>query len=178
MSLQESCRRVKLILSDVDGVMTDGGVTFTATGDEVKTFNIRDGLGIRLWQEAGGAFGVVTGRDSPVVAQRCRELRVEIVHQGVGDKLPVVEQIAAERGLALSQIAYIGDDLPDLPVVRAVGLGVAVADAAAEVRGVARYVTSLAGGRGAVRELVEVVLQNVGGWEQAVARFGLTAPIP
>lgn len=171
MSLVESCRRVKLLLSDVDGVMTDGGVMFDSEGRESKTFNIQDGLGIRLWQRAGGEFGVVTGRESAVVAQRCAELGVEIVHQGVAVKAPVIERIAADRGLHLNEVAYLGDDLPDLAPIRAVGLGVAVADAAEEARAAADYVTSRPGGRGAVRELVELILKNSDRWDAVLTEF-------
>jgi YrbI family 3-deoxy-D-manno-octulosonate 8-phosphate phosphatase len=165
MSLAATCRRIKLLLSDVDGVMTDGGVTYDSAGNETKTFNIRDGLGIRLWQRAGGQFGVVTGRESSIVARRCAELEVTLLRQGVSDKLPVVLAIAQECGLTLNEVAYIGDDLPDLPAIRAVGFGVAVADAAEELLNDADYVTSLSGGRGAVRELVEVILKNSDRWE-------------
>ncbi|MCA9241680.1 MAG: HAD-IIIA family hydrolase [Planctomycetales bacterium] len=165
MSLAQTCQHIQLLLSDVDGVMTNGAVTYDSAGHESKTFNIRDGLGIRLWQHAGGRFGVVTGRDSPVTKRRCDELGIAILHQGAGDKLPIVKQIAESEGLSLDQVAYIGDDLPDLPVVRAVGLGVAVADAAEEVQAAAGYTTSLPGGRGAVRELIEVIMKNSDRWE-------------
>lgn len=160
MTLADTCRHIKLLLSDVDGVMTDGSVIYDANGVELKSFNIRDGLGIRLWQRAGGAFGVVTGRESPMVTRRCQELDIEIVHQNAGDKLPVVEQIAAEQDVMLSEIAYIGDDLPDLPVIKAVGLGVAVADAAEELLHAADMTTTLPGGRGAIRELIELILKQ------------------
>lgn len=166
---------IQLLLSDVDGVMTDGGVAFGETegGEQVelKTFSIRDGLGIRLWQRAGGEFGIVTGRESGIVARRAAELDIAILAQGVSDKLPVVERIAAERGVALDQIAYVGDDLPDLPVIRAVGLGVAVADAAAEVKAGADLVLTTPGGRGAVRELVEKILKDAGRWNDLLAPF-------
>ncbi|MEM6330202.1 MAG: HAD hydrolase family protein [Planctomycetota bacterium] len=160
---------IQLLLSDVDGVMTDGGVTLTRGGGEQMTFSIRDGLGIKLWQHAGGQFGIVTGRQTEMVGQRAEALGVEVVHQGVADKLPVVEQIAAERGVPLEHIAYLGDDLPDLPAIRAVGLGVAVADAAAEVQTGADLVLQTPGGRGAVRELVETLLKESGKWDALLA---------
>lgn len=164
MPLAQSCQRIKLLLSDVDGVMTDGSVTFDSQGHETKTFNIRDGLGIRLWQRAGGEFGVVTGRQSSIVARRCEELDVKLLRQGISDKLPVVEQLARDCGCTLEETAYLGDDLPDLPVIQAVGLGAVVADAAEELLAGATYVTSQPGGRGAVRELVEVILKNSDRW--------------
>jgi len=171
VSLTTTCRRIKLILSDVDGVMTDGAVTFGSGGLELKTFNIRDGLGVKLWQRSGGLFGIVTGRRSEIVERRAAELKVAILRQGIDDKLPVVNEIAAECGVSLAEIAYIGDDLPDLPVVRAVGLGVTVNDGAEELRQAAAYITSQPGGRGAVRELVEVILKNSDRWDETVLQF-------
>lgn len=162
---------IKLLLSDVDGVMTTGTVTYDAAGLETKTFNIRDGLGIKLWQLAGGQFGIVTGRTSSIVAQRSEELGIEIVEQGAVVKPPVVERIANERGLSLSEIAYVGDDLPDMQVIRSVGVGAAVADAADEVKAAADIVLDTPGGRGAVRELIERLLRDAGKWETVLAAF-------
>jgi 3-deoxy-D-manno-octulosonate 8-phosphate phosphatase (KDO 8-P phosphatase) len=163
--------RVQLLLLDVDGVLTDGGVTWNNQGIESKTFNIRDGLGIKLWQRAGGHTGIVTGRSSHVVQLRADELGIGIVRQGVGDKLEMVETILAEIGLSWEQTAFMGDDLPDLAVVARSGVGIAVADAAAELRAAAAFVTCLSGGRGAVREVVERLLAARGSWEAIVARF-------
>lgn len=166
MLTAEQTTPIKLLLSDVDGVMTDGGLTFDSNGVESKTFSVRDGLGIRLWQRMGGDFGIITGRLSPIVEQRANELDIQLLKQGIGDKLPVLKDIAEERGIPLEAIAYIGDDLPDLPAIQAVGLGVAVADAAAEVREGADWVTKTAGGHGAVRELVEMILKSSGRWSE------------
>lgn len=161
--------RVELLLLDVDGVLTDGGVTLTATGEELKTFSIRDGLGLRLWQRAGYRAGIVTGRESGAVAARARELGIAIVRQGVADKTAAVAEILAATGLAWEQAAFVGDDLPDLPVVRRCGLGVAVADACAELVAEADLVTDRPGGHGAVREVVERLLHARGAWPAAVA---------
>lgn len=158
---------IRLLLTDVDGVLTDGSLTFDSNGVETKTFNVRDGLGIRLWQRAGGTVGIVTGRLSTIVETRAQELDVEIIHQGVKEKLPIVKEIAAEHGLSLDQVAYLGDDLPDLPVINAVGFGVAVADAAPELLEAANYVTQKPGGRGALREVVEKLLKDSSRWETA-----------
>lgn len=171
MSLTHVCSQIRLLLSDVDGVMTDGGLTFSGTGEETKTFHIRDGLGIRLWQRAGGQFGMVTGRKSTVVERRAAELGVTLLRQGSDDKLPLVQELAQEVGVGLEQVAYIGDDLPDLATIRAVGLGIAVADAVEEVRAAARYTSSSCGGRGVVREVVELLLKNTGRWDAAVAGY-------
>jgi 3-deoxy-D-manno-octulosonate 8-phosphate phosphatase (KDO 8-P phosphatase) len=162
---------IQLLLLDCDGVLTDGGVTWSEDGIEQKTFHIRDGLGIKLWQQAGGQVGIVTGRSSRVVEWRARELGIDFVRQGVGDKLAVVADLVAAAGLGWEAVAYVGDDLPDLPVVSRVGLGVAVADACPELRAAAGLVTSLPGGQGAVRELIERLLKARGGWEELIASY-------
>jgi 3-deoxy-D-manno-octulosonate 8-phosphate phosphatase (KDO 8-P phosphatase) len=171
MKLAERCAAIELLLTDVDGVLTDGGVFIDNDGVESKCFNIRDGLGIRLWQNSGGLAGIVTGRSSQIVKLRAAELDMEIVRQGVKEKLPVVEEILATLKLQPEQLAYIGDDLPDVPVIRFAGLGIAVADAPEEVRGAADYVTSVPGGGGAVREVVELLLKNTGKWESVIEKF-------
>jgi len=169
--LDRRLARVQLLLLDVDGVLTDGGVTWDNQGIESKTFHIRDGLGLRLWQRAGGRTGIVTGRSSHVVQLRAEELGIAFVRQGVDDKLPAAQAILAECGLAWEQAAFLGDDLPDLPVVRQCGVGVAVADACPELVAAADLVTRLPGGRGAVRELVERLLRARGVWEAVVERY-------
>ena len=126
---------------------------------------------MRLWQQAGGQAGIVTGRSSQIVKLRAAELDMEVVRQGVKEKLPEVQAIAASLKLAAEQIAYIGDDLPDVPTIRYAGLGIAVADAPEEVRDAADYVTSVPGGRGAVREVVELLLKNTGNWETIIRRY-------
>ncbi len=162
---------VQLLLLDCDGVLTDGGVTWSDDGVELKTFHIRDGLGIRGWQGAGGRTGIITGRSSRIVERRAAELGIEFVRQGVADKLAVAEAIIKECGLSWEQTAFMGDDLPDLPVVTRCGVGVAVADACAELRAAAAVVTNLPGGRGAVRELVERMLRARGAWERVVSGY-------
>jgi 3-deoxy-D-manno-octulosonate 8-phosphate phosphatase (KDO 8-P phosphatase) len=171
MKLAERCAAIELLLTDVDGVLTDGGVILDNQGVESKCFNIRDGLGVRLWQNSGGLAGIVTGRSSQIVKLRAAELDMEIVRQGVKEKLPVVEEILATLKLRPEQLAYIGDDLPDVPVIRYAGLGIAVADAPEEVRGAADYVTSVPGGGGAVREVVELLLKNTEKWESVIEKF-------
>ena len=163
--------RVQLLLLDVDGVLTDGGVTWNNEGVEQKTFNIRDGLGLRLWQRAGCRAGIVTGRSSRIVQLRAEELGIGIVRQGVEDKLAVAAAIVAECGLSWEQTAFIGDDLPDLPVVMRCGIGAAVADACPELVAAAHVVTRRPGGRGAVRELIERLLAARGGWAPIVDRY-------
>lgn len=171
MKLSHRCAAIRLLLTDVDGVLTDGGVIFDNQGVESKCFNIRDGLAVRLWQQSGGAAGLVTGRSSRIVELRAAELDMAVVRQGVKDKLAEVEEIAASMGLKPEQIAYVGDDLPDLPTIRYAGLGIAVADAPEEVRAAADYVTSVPGGAGAVREVVELILKNSGRWEEVIQKY-------
>jgi 3-deoxy-D-manno-octulosonate 8-phosphate phosphatase (KDO 8-P phosphatase) len=171
MSPNERCRPIRLILSDVDGVLTDGGIVFDNQGIEAKRFHVRDGMGIRLWQKAGYRFGLITHRSSNIVKMRVAELGIEIVRQGVDNKLTAMRGILAELRLTPNQACYLGDDLPDLSVVRAVGFGVAVADACEELRQSAHYVTKLPGGTGAVRETIELILKAQGRWEDLIQTY-------
>ena len=171
MKLEQRCQDIELVLADVDGVLTPGQIVFNNQGIETKQFHIRDGLGIRLWQRAGYKFGLITGRSSHIVKIRAAELNVEIVRQTAEDKLPVAQEILSQLGLEPHQTCYIGDDLPDLPVIRAVGLGVAVADACSEVRQAAHYVTELGGGLGAVRETIEIILKAQRRWDDLIRKY-------
>ena len=169
--LEDRLRVIRLLLLDVDGVLTDGMVTWDNNGIEQKAFHIRDGLGIKLWAKSGGLTGIVTGRSSHVVAVRAGELGIGIVRQGVSDKRAAAEAILAEHGLGWNEAAFLGDDLPDLACVVACGVGVAVADACRELREAAYIVTIAGGGRGAVREVIERILEARGVWEAAVRRY-------
>lgn len=169
--LAAKCRSIELLLSDVDGVMTDGRIIYDNQGIETKRFHVRDGVAVKLWQKSGNQFGIITQRSSHAVKIRASELDVSLVRQGAAEKIVVLHEIVEKLGLELSQVCYIGDDLPDLPVIRAVGLGVAVADAAAEVRQAADFITSLPGGQGAVRETVETILQSQQRWEDLVRSY-------
>ena len=173
MNLLDHCRQIELILSDVDGVLTDGGVLFDNQGIEIKQFHIRDGLGIKLWQKAGYRFGLLTARTSHIVKVRAAELNVGIVRQGFENKLPTATQLIEELDLTPGQVCHIGDDLTDLSLIRHVGLGVAVADAVKEVRDAAGYVTTLPGGRGAVREVVELLLRSKNRWDDLIRNYWL-----
>jgi YrbI family 3-deoxy-D-manno-octulosonate 8-phosphate phosphatase len=160
-----------LILADVDGVLTDGGIVFDNQGIESKKFHVRDGLGIKLWRRAGYKFGVLTARNSHIVKVRANELGVDIVRQGFEDKLAKALEVIHECKLSPEQVCFIGDDLPDLPVMQRVGYGAAVADAVKEVRDSADYVTRVAGGHGAVREVIEVVLKAKLQWEDLIRKY-------
>lgn len=171
MTLVKSCQAIELILSDVDGVLTNGSIIFDNEGIETKRFHIRDGLGIKLWQRSGGKFGLVTGRSSHIVNVRATELGINVVRQGIEQKTIALREIGGELKLAPEQICYIGDDLPDLAAVKLAGLGVAVADACPELRQAADYVTSLPGGQGAVRETIELILKSQQRWEDLLQQY-------
>jgi 3-deoxy-D-manno-octulosonate 8-phosphate phosphatase (KDO 8-P phosphatase) len=172
MSLTAACEKIELILSDVDGVMTDGGIRLIDDGQQMVKFHIRDGMGVRLWREAGKRFGIVTGRNLESIRRRAADLWLDIIRLGIDDKLPAVDELAAEFGLSREQVCFIGDDLLDLASIRAVGLGVAVADAVEDVRRVAKYVTSVPGGAAPVREVIELILKNTGRWDDVMRRYG------
>jgi YrbI family 3-deoxy-D-manno-octulosonate 8-phosphate phosphatase len=171
MTLDERCQPIELILSDVDGVLTDGHIVLDSQAVETKSFHIRDGMGIRLWQKAGYQFGLITLRSSHIVKVRAAELGIRIIRQGTDDKLAAVRQILHELRLERRQVCYLGDDLPDLRTVCAVGLGVAVADACAELRQVAHHVTVAGGGEGAVREIVELILKAQRRWDDLIQAY-------
>jgi 3-deoxy-D-manno-octulosonate 8-phosphate phosphatase (KDO 8-P phosphatase) len=172
-------RRIRVVGLDVDGVLTDGGIylgAVEAAGQgapfEFKRYDIQDGLGIQLLRACGVQVVVITGRVSASVAQRARELRVDaLVQDPEARKLPALRRLAAERGVALDEVAFVGDDLPDLAVLRAVGLPVAVGNAVAEVRAACQVQLAAGGGRGAVREFAEALLRARGEWEGAVERY-------
>lgn len=169
--LHQRCQKVRMLLMDVDGVLTDGGITCDSDGKEIKTFHVRDGLGIKLWMKAGKWAGIVSGRSSPVVKRRAAELGITALVQGADDKRPAFARLLGEYHLSADAVCYVGDDLPDLPLIRQAGVGVAVADACEEARRAAHYVTQAAGGKGAVRELIELLLKAQGLWAEVLGRF-------
>ena len=171
VGIEARLARIRLLLLDVDGVLTDGSVTLSSAGEELKTFHVRDGLGLRVWQQSGGMVGIITGRSSRALTRRAEELGVGIVRQGIADKLAAAADIIEGCGVTWEETAFVGDDLPDLPVVARCGVGMAVADACLELKAAAGLVTELAGGRGAVREAIERMLRARGGWESAVAGY-------
>jgi len=162
---------IKLLVLDVDGVLTDGTLTINGDGSESKSFNSLDGHGIKMWRRAGLKVGFLSGRLSGPTKYRAEQLGVDYVFEDCHDKLPVMEKLLGEAGLSANEVAYIGDDLPDLPVIRYVGFGVAVANAVDEVKQYADYVTSRPGGSGAVREVIEYILRDSGKWEQLLKRY-------
>jgi 3-deoxy-D-manno-octulosonate 8-phosphate phosphatase (KDO 8-P phosphatase) len=164
---------IQLLLLDVDGVMTDGGIIYDGNGLETKIFNVKDGHGIKMLQRAGIEVGIITGRSSAVVNVRAQELGIELVYQGALRKLESYEDIKLKTGLTDSQIAYIGDDVIDVPVMRRVGFAAAPQDALAEAKRAAHYIASCNGGRGAVREVCDLILKGRGVWDEVAARYEL-----
>ena len=157
-AIRRRARAVRLLVLDVDGVLTDAGMYYAESGDEWKKFNTRDGQGIALVQAADVRVAIVTREQTAIVARRAAKLRIEDVHQGVTDKLAVVQALAARHGVAREAVCYVGDDVGDLEAMRWVGFAVAVADALPAARRAAHWVTPQAGGQGAVREVCELIL--------------------
>jgi 3-deoxy-D-manno-octulosonate 8-phosphate phosphatase (KDO 8-P phosphatase) len=162
---------VRLLLLDVDGVLTDGTIVYTHSGTEMKSFNTKDGFGIRILQESGVAVGVITARSSEAVRRRAEDLKLAHVHQGIRNKIEVFEEILAKEKLTPAQVAYMGDDWLDLPLLIRVGFAAAPADAVAEVREAAHYVTTLPGGRGAVREVCMLLIAAQGKEGELLERY-------
>ena len=163
--------KITLLALDVDGVLTDGTLVINADGSETKFFSSLDGHGIKMWQRAGLKVALISGRASPPTERRAEQLNIEYVFQDCHDKLPAVEQLLEQIGLLPENIAFVGDDLTDMPVMRYVGFAVAVANAVDEVKECADYVTTRPGGSGAVREVIEYILKNSGRWRELMKRY-------
>jgi len=162
---------IRLIVIDVDGTMTDGSLVIGRAGEEIKSFSVRDGIGIKFAQEAGIEVALLSGRASEIVERRAEMLGITLVRLGHDLKLPVVEELAGDMGIGLDAVAYIGDDVVDLVPIREVALGIAVADAADDVCAAADVVTEQRGGHGAVREAIESILRARGDWDDIVTRY-------
>jgi 3-deoxy-D-manno-octulosonate 8-phosphate phosphatase (KDO 8-P phosphatase) len=168
-TLKKRAVQIKLLLMDVDGTMTDGSVTLLSQTDgtalEIKTFDAHDGQGLTLAQTAGLHTGCITGRESAALLRRAHEMKMEFIYMKQPVKMPAYEEILRKAGLSDSAVAYIGDDLPDIPLMRRAGLAIAVGDAVPEVKEAAHYTTKALAGHGAIREAVELVLKSKGIWE-------------
>lgn len=167
-----SLARIRMLVTDVDGVLTDGRLHFDIEGRELKSFHVHDGAGIVYWHRHGGLSGFLSGRGGHVVETRAKELGVHELHLGQLDKGPALDSILAAQDLAAEEIAYVGDDLLDLPVIERVGFAAAPADARPEVLERVHYVTTARGGQGVVREVVELLLRARGVWQTVVERGG------
>src|SRR5210317_631889 len=163
--------RIKLLLLDVDGVMTDGRIIYLNDGGEAKAFDVKDGHGLKLIQRAGIKVGIITGRQSDIVARRAAELGIELVYQGAKDKMQPFMEILEKLGLKASEVAYVGDDLVDLPVMRLVGFSATVADASDDIKPYVDLVTGRPGGRGAVREVCDLLLKQSSLWTSVTSRY-------
>lgn len=162
---------IRFLILDIDGVMTDGSITYTSSGEELKTFNVQDGAGLKYWDRAGHAAGIITGRSSPMVERRAEELGIQYCEMGAKIKLPAFEQMLSRAGVTPEETAMLGDDLPDLPLIRRAGFGLAVRNAVGEVKEAADYITNKTGGQGAVREVIELILKAQGRWDAIMARY-------
>jgi 3-deoxy-D-manno-octulosonate 8-phosphate phosphatase (KDO 8-P phosphatase) len=171
--LLEKIKRIKLLILDVDGVLTDGRIIIDDLGNETKNFDVRDGHGLKLLMRYGIDVVLLTGRKSKVVEHRAEELGINEVYQGTKNKVEVLERILRKRDIGSDNIAYMGDDIVDVPVFRKVGFSVAVADAMVYVKKASDYITERRGGRGAVREICEIILQVHGKWDEIASTYDL-----
>ncbi|BCG23101.1 hypothetical protein TUM18999_12920 [Pseudomonas tohonis] len=169
--LLQRAKGIRLAVFDVDGVLTDGKLYFLVDGSEFKTFNTLDGHGIKMLINSGVRTAIISGRSTPVVERRARNLGIQHLYQGREDKMAVLDELLAELGLDYQQVAYLGDDLPDLPVIRRVGLGMAVASADGFVRQHAHGTTQARGGEGAAREFCELIMRAQGSLDAAQAAY-------
>ena len=174
LSIEHRASRIKLLLMDCDGVLTDGTLMLLENGDEQKAFNVRDGHGLVLLHRAGLKSGIISGRTSSFVRRRAQELGMdlELVRQGCLDKIKDFDELLAHAGIAANEVAFIGDDVTDIPLMLRVEFSVAVADGVKETRSVAHYVTQATGGHGAVREVTEIILKAQGHWNKLMERYG------
>jgi 3-deoxy-D-manno-octulosonate 8-phosphate phosphatase (KDO 8-P phosphatase) len=170
--LKKRAAQIKVLLMDVDGTMTDGGVTLLSQADgsalEIKTFDAHDGQGLTLAHTAGIRTGCITGRESSALLRRAHEMKMEFIYMKQPLKMPAYEEILKKAGVSDAAVGYVGDDLPDIPLLKRVGLAVAVGDAAPEVKKAAHYTTKAVAGRGAIREAIELILKSKGVWEEMI----------
>ncbi len=164
-------KEVEILLLDVDGILTDGGIILTSSNEEIKVFSVLDGMGIKLLQKIGVEVGIVSSRNSKVVEHRGKELGIEIIIQGELNKLSAVENILLKKGLTFKNLAYMGDDWVDIPLLKRAGLAVSVPNAWHPVKDYAHYITKREGGKGAVREVCELILRAKGKWEELFSRY-------
>jgi 3-deoxy-D-manno-octulosonate 8-phosphate phosphatase (KDO 8-P phosphatase) len=171
-ALKKRAAVIKVLLMDVDGTMTNGGVTLLSQPDgsalEIKTFDAHDGQGLTLANTAGIRTGCITGRESGALLRRANEMKMEFIYMKQPSKIPAYEEILRKAGVADSDVAYVGDDLPDLPILRRVGLAIAVGDAVPEVKKAAHFITPSVAGRGAIRDAIELILKSKGIWEEMI----------
>lgn len=168
--MKEQAKKVRMLLLDVDGVLTDGGIYYSSR-EECKCFNVRDGLGIKMLVQEGIPVGIISGRTSEAVARRAQELGINDVYQGVAHKLPAFEEILKKHRIEAEQVAFVGDDLADIPLLDRVGLAVSVADAEEAVKERSHYICQRPGGKGAVREVCDLILKAQGRWDKCLEQI-------
>ena len=168
---REKLQNIKLLLLDVDGVLTDGKIVYTDSGEQIKAFDVKDGHGLKLLMRSGVEVVLITGRESKVVLHRARDLGIQEVYQKITNKIEIYEKILKEKNLEDIHVGFVGDDLIDIPVLRRVGFSAAVEDAIPEVKEIVDYVTSKKGGEGAVREVCELLLKSQNKWEELTERY-------
>jgi 3-deoxy-D-manno-octulosonate 8-phosphate phosphatase (KDO 8-P phosphatase) len=171
VDLQKKLTQVKLLLLDVDGVLTDGQITYTDSGEQIKSFNSRDGLGLRLLMDNHIKVGIVTGRTSKALTHRCQNLGLDLVFDGIRDKASALDEITQLTGIFPREMAFVGDDLIDLPAMIRTGISFSVPDAPEEVKSRATMVTAARGGHGAVREICETILKARGVWDKILNKY-------
>lgn len=169
--MKERLQKVKMLLLDVDGVLTDGRIIYSSDGTETKAFDVKDGHGLKMIQRAGVEVGIITGRQSTVVERRAKELGINILYQGAKDKLVPFREILDTCSINEDEIAYVGDDIVDLPILLRVGFAATVADALPEVRERVHYVSERKGGKAAVREICDLILRESGRWDSVTAKY-------
>ncbi|MBR5623931.1 HAD hydrolase family protein [bacterium] len=167
----KTLRSIEALALDVDGVLTNGGIIYGTAGMEIKRFDCKDGLGLRLWLKAGHEIAIVTGRESVAVSERAKDLGLKYVYQGCGDKKESLKRFSFESGIPLEKICVVGDDIIDIPMMAIAGLPVAVGDASREAQEAAQLIALKGGGLGAVREVIEYILKGQGLWEKVIAQY-------
>ena len=170
-SVEKRASHIKLLLMDCDGVLTDGRLWLLENGDEHKSFDTHDGLGLSLLHRAGLKSGIISGRWSQAVTRRASELGIEFVRQGDPHKIEAFEQVLGQAGVGENEVAFVGDDLTDIPIMQRAELAIAVSNAVEEARSIAHYVTQAKGGHGAVREVVELILKSQGRWAEVTEKY-------
>lgn len=169
--MKDCLKNIKLLLLDVDGVLTDGRITYNSDGTETKSFDVKDGHGLKMLQRAGISVGIITGRKSSIVEHRAQELGINILYQGALDKLVPFQEILEKHSVKADEIAYVGDDIVDLPILQRVGFSATVADALPEVKERVDYIAERAGGKAAVREICDLILKEAGLWDDVTAKY-------
>lgn len=169
--MDSNLNKIKLLLLDVDGVLTDGSIVYDDRGVEIKHFNVKDGLGLRLLMQAGVQVGIITGRSSAALRHRCDNLGIEHLYEAVRDKTIALQDVLEKTAVSATETAFVGDDLPDLPIMKQVGIAITVADAPQEMHAAADMTTTAKGGQGAVREICEAILKAQARWDEIVKHY-------